>query len=583
MHYHAHQFPAQPRSTALNDFHQARMKAALQQVTAALTGKSVELLSYEDVAHKLRATERTVRGLQSIPVDAIVGSVGRYTDFTRTFLPLSGVDPQRWASVKTAATNVTQLPPIDVYQIGEAYFVLDGNHRVSIARREGISHLDALVTEVRTRVPLSPDTQPDELIIKAEYAGFLEHTRLDHLRPGADLRVSVPGQYDSLENHIEVHRYFLEVAQDCDLCDEDAVCCWYDDAYMPMVAAIREQGILRYFPGRTETDFYVWLATHQAALRNQLGWQVKPETLTKFASQFDPQPEHRVARVSKKILNVVVPRKWKGGPRVETWAQERLLARYSQHLFADILVPLGSWEGECRALEQALLVAGHEEAQVCGLYVVAEERDRTDPRVRAAQDEFCQRCQSVGIQGKLALEVGSIMDKICERSVLTDLVILDRDCPSPGQDGTTPSAEFIATVRSCSRPVLVVPDQPSPLSRVLLAYDDRPKAREALFVAAYLAEQWGVELVVLAALEPGQNGKETLSHARKYLALHEVEATYVVESGAVAEVILRTAAAHDTDLIVLGGSGPERMGYKGTDQTTSQVLRECKQPVLVCP
>ncbi len=559
------------------------MKAALQQVTAALTGRSVELLSYEEVAHKLRATGRTVRGLQSIPVEAIVGSVGRYTDFTRTFLPLSSVDPQRWASVKTAAIHVTELPPIDVYQIGEAYFVLDGNHRVSIARREGITHLDAYVTEVRTRVPLSLDTQPDELIIKAEYADFLEHTRLDQLRPGADLTVSVPGQYASLENHIEVHRYFLEVAQECDLCDEDAVCCWYDDAYMPMVTAIREQGILRYFPGRTETDFYVWLAGHQAALRNQLGWQVKPETLTKFASQFEPQPQHPVARVGKKILDVVVPRRWKGGPRVETWSQERLLARYSQHLFADILVPLGSWEGECRALEQALLVARREEAQVCGLYVVAEEKDRSDPRVRAAQDEFCQRCQRVGIQGMLALEVGSMMDKICERSVLTDLVILDRDCPSLGQNGQFPSQEFTAAVRHCSRPVLVVLDQPSSLNRVLLAYNDQPKAREALFVAAYLAEQWGVDLVVLTVLEPGQTDKDMSSHARQYLSVHEVDATYLVETGAVAEVIIGTAAARGSELIILGGSGPERIGRRTTDEITTHLLRECQQPVLICP
>jgi nucleotide-binding universal stress UspA family protein/uncharacterized ParB-like nuclease family protein len=583
MHFQADQFRAQPRSTAINDFRQARMKAELQQVTAALTGRSVELLSYEEVAHKLRVTGRTVRGLQPVPVEAIVGSVGRYTDFTRTFLPLSTVDPHRWASVKTAAAHVTQLPPIDVYQIGEAYFVLDGNHRVSIARREGISHLDAYVTEVRTRVPLSPDTQPDELIIKAEYADFLEHTRLDQLRPGADLAVSVPGQYTHLENHIEVHRYFLEVAQDCDLCDEDAVCCWYDDAYMPMVAAIREQGILRYFPGRTETDFYVWLATHQAALRNQLGWEVKPETLTQFASRFEPQPERAVDRVSKKILDVVAPGRRKGGPKTEAWSQERLLARYSQYLFADILVPLGSWEGECRALEQALLVAGHEEAQVCGLYVVAEEKDRGDPRVRTAQDEFCQRCQSAGIQGKLALEVGQIMDKIGERSVLTDLVILDRDCPSMGQNSGFPSAEFITTVRRCSRPVLVVLDQPSPLSHVLLAYDDRAKAREALFVAAYLAEQWGVDLVVLAVLEPGQTGRGILSHARQYLALHEAEALYVVESGPVAKVSMDTAAAHGSNLIILGGSSPERKGHKGTEAITNQVLRECKQPVLICP
>ena len=121
---------------AIHDFQSARKKAAVHEVLARITGKSTQLLSYEEVAGKLKLQGRTERGVQHIPVDAIVGSVGRYTDFTRSFLPRHGDDQQRWAGVKAAfLEDGAGLPPIEVYKVGEAYFVIDGNHRVSSRSR----------------------------------------------------------------------------------------------------------------------------------------------------------------------------------------------------------------------------------------------------------------------------------------------------------------------------------------------------------------------------------------------------------------------------------------------------------------
>jgi hypothetical protein len=198
---------------AVHDFHRARRKAALENIMARLTGRSADLLSYEEVRQKLRARGITAQELKEIPLDGIVGSVGRYADFTRNFLPRQDSDEGRWARVKVKVTDMGGLPPIKVYQIGEVYFVLDGNHRVSVARQVGATYIEAYVTEVRTKVPLSPNTQPDDLILKAEYADFLEHTRLDELRPEADLSVTAPGQYQALEEHIEVHRYFMGLSR----------------------------------------------------------------------------------------------------------------------------------------------------------------------------------------------------------------------------------------------------------------------------------------------------------------------------------------------------------------------------------
>ncbi|NIP27219.1 MAG: universal stress protein, partial [Gammaproteobacteria bacterium] len=165
----------------------------MENIIDRLTGKSSELLSYYDVIQKLKIVNQTEQGVQDIPLEAIVGSVGRYTDFSRTFLPMQDNDATRWARV--AAVPFNELPPIDVYQIGNSYFVLDGNHRVSIARQRGMKFIPAEVTEVRTRAPLPPDVSPEKLILQAEYVSFLENTNFDKLRPDADLRVSVPGQY----------------------------------------------------------------------------------------------------------------------------------------------------------------------------------------------------------------------------------------------------------------------------------------------------------------------------------------------------------------------------------------------------
>jgi nucleotide-binding universal stress UspA family protein len=247
--------------SAIRDFRRLRRKAALDNIMAVLKGETDELLSYEEVRKKLKA--RGASGgwkPEEIPLDAIVGSVGRYTDFTRSFLPKQDSDEQRWASVQTAVTGLQGLPPIEVYQIGDAYFVLDGNHRVSVARRLGATHIEAYVTKVRTMVPLSPDIRPDELELKAEYAAFLERTHLDELCPGADLSMTVPGKYNDLEKHIELHRHFMGVEQQREIPYHEAVKSWYDDVYLPLVELIQKQRVLQEFSDRTITDLYLWIS-----------------------------------------------------------------------------------------------------------------------------------------------------------------------------------------------------------------------------------------------------------------------------------------------------------------------------------
>lgn len=254
-------------ASALEDFRRARLKASLQDVMARLTGASTELLSYEDIRKQLKAVESPVKHLKEIPLDAVVGSVGRYHDFTKEFLPRSDSDKQRWTSVKTAMLSQRGVPPIEVYQLGEAYFVRDGNHRVSVAKEMDFKTIEAYVTLVHSVVPFSPGIDPAELIIKAEYADFLRKTEFHQLRPEADFGVSVPGQYEVLLDHIEVHQYFMGLDLKRHIPYDEAAEHWYDLVYKPTTEMLRERGILQAFPNRTATDMYVYLAKHREETR----------------------------------------------------------------------------------------------------------------------------------------------------------------------------------------------------------------------------------------------------------------------------------------------------------------------------
>ncbi len=153
--------------------------------------------------------------------------------------------------------------------MGEVYFVIDGNHRVSIARQEGSKTIEARVIEVRTNIPLTPDIQPDDLIIKAEYAEFLESTRIMDLRPNVDLNVTIPGQYEKLMSQIYLQKFILVEDQKLNASLQDAVEDWYDNIYIPLAETIRDRGFLHWFPDRTITDLYIWISENRSAAQKK--------------------------------------------------------------------------------------------------------------------------------------------------------------------------------------------------------------------------------------------------------------------------------------------------------------------------
>lgn len=251
------------------DFTAARQKAFIEEWLSFFTGRPTDLLSFEEVKHNLRLQDSSYKGLQEIELDKIVGSIGRYRDFTRSFLPKNDQTQERWRRVDAVATDLQGLPPIDVYKVGDVYFVRDGNHRVSVARLHNAKTIEAYVTEYKAPIPISKDDNLDDILLNMERTNFLEKTRIDDLRPGHGIELTEPGRYRRMLGHIAFHKHMREMECECEISYEEAVGSWFDNVYTPVVELIRRDTVLRDFPGRTEADLYTWLIVHRARLEKE--------------------------------------------------------------------------------------------------------------------------------------------------------------------------------------------------------------------------------------------------------------------------------------------------------------------------
>ena len=252
-------------------FEDARRREWLAALRDALSRSPHELLGLEEVRNRLQIRGQRHLGLMTVPLDKIIGSEGRYADFDRHFLPRSDHVRDRWMNVDRANQLYIDLPPVDLYKIGDVYFVRDGNHRVSVARQQGQREIDANVDELFTDVPVDASLTSDELLIKEEYADFLEWTKLHQLRPQQRIEFSEQGGYLELVRHINGHRYFMGQELQRPIESDEAVVGWYDTVYMPVVHCIRQHDTLRHFPGRTEADLYRWVMEHRWYMLQESG------------------------------------------------------------------------------------------------------------------------------------------------------------------------------------------------------------------------------------------------------------------------------------------------------------------------
>jgi nucleotide-binding universal stress UspA family protein len=566
---------------AKQDFNHLRRLADLKLILARFTGKSIGLYSYQDVRQKLKAYGGITRGSQNIPLDAIIGSVGRYNEFTRDFLPLQDGLENRWVNVKIAVDEPTGLPEIEVYKIGDAYFVLDGHHRVSVARQIGSKYIQANVIEVNSKVPITPDIKPDDLIIKSEYADFLERYPVNKLIPDAELMVTAPGGYRVIEEHVQVHRYYLGLEQERFISPEEAFIHWYNNVYYPVAQIIRERGVLRDFPDRTETDLYLWIASHRASLEKELGWEINSDKVAShLTTQHATKRDRLTSRLSEKLINAVIPTELEPGPPPGEWRRLKDTS-IEEALFSDILVPIGKEEETWIALEQALLIAQKENSRLHGLHVTSSsEKDESESLL--IKHKFERICQEAGVSGTLAITTGKTAQEICSRARWVDMLAVSLNYPPPSSTGAKFSYGFSVLIRSCPRPLLAIPRNVTEMRSGLLAYDGSPKSEEALYLSAYMASKWGLNLTVITVIEPGKVNEKTILKAKDYLENLDISAQYIIESGQVVRNILDKAESGNYDLMIVGGYGKKPFFEIVLGTSVDKIIQQCSIPIFIC-
>jgi hypothetical protein len=261
-----------PQADAQDDFLRARRGAVLARVAGVLRRDPATVgavLPFDEVVAALgRVGERSV-GVQSIPLESIVGSVDRTTDFDRSFRPTSARVRPRWERIALARRQGQSFPPIDVYRIGEVHFVRDGHHRVSVARSQGADSSDARVVEVLTRVGADHSITLADLPRKSHERLFWERVPLPtavHDR----FKVTDTWTYGELAEAVEAWG-FRTMQAEHRLEERDRIALrWYREEFVPTVELLREAGLIR--GDETDADAYARLSAQRYRLMYTQEW-----------------------------------------------------------------------------------------------------------------------------------------------------------------------------------------------------------------------------------------------------------------------------------------------------------------------
>ena len=189
------------------------------------------MLQLDHAERALRPFNRRYAGIQSIPLDRIVGTDSRIGDFDRDFLPQRAELGERWRRVEHAFVDI-ELAPIVVNQLGDAYFVVDGHHRVAIARQQRREWIDAEVTELRALWHLKADAGLDELIHAEQHRIFMQESGLALVHPDACIAFSEPQGYAQLLENLQAHGYRLMMRHGRALTPSEIAADWYEQVYL---------------------------------------------------------------------------------------------------------------------------------------------------------------------------------------------------------------------------------------------------------------------------------------------------------------------------------------------------------------
>ena len=260
-----------------NDFNKARNKALFNDLQHFLNPKETELLSFTDIKNWLKPKNEVYLGMQVVPVNLIAGSEGRYKDFDNHFFPRNMHLKNRWRRIDDAHLRDVILPPIQLYEIGGLYFVRDGNHRVSVARAQGVECIDAEVTSLQSEIKLHVGMTRRQIfkrVLNYEKRVFYAETAFGDITDCWDLDFSAVGEYDVIYNHIQIHKYYINQDKTEEISMSEAILSWYNTVYLPVVNVLKKQHIMRKFRKRTISDMYVYLIKYWDELKHKFGDEI---------------------------------------------------------------------------------------------------------------------------------------------------------------------------------------------------------------------------------------------------------------------------------------------------------------------
>jgi hypothetical protein len=254
-------------------FERARRRSVYARLARVLgRERPRSLLPLDEATRRLRPFSRRYVGLRPIPVVQIVGTDSRGGDFDREFRPLRPGVRDRWRQVERAFPD-GDFPPIVVYQLGDVYFVLDGHHRVAIARQNGMETIDAEVTELKARWHLPADADVVELIHAEQERTFMDESGLAEASPDLRIRFSRPVGYIQLLETVQLHGYHLMQDEGRVVPRRDIARSWLDTVYLPTIEAIHAEGLDEVCPDATYPDRFLWVWDRRRELMPEYGCQ----------------------------------------------------------------------------------------------------------------------------------------------------------------------------------------------------------------------------------------------------------------------------------------------------------------------
>ena len=274
---------------AEQDFYRAKTKTLASRIFRMLKPSLSELMPFDQAKQLIRPQSETYRGVTPVLLEKIAGSEGRYRDFNRFFFPKKEHLKARWAGIDELQYKDVILPPVILYEMGGVYFVRDGNHRVSVARAKGQEFIDAEVISLQSEIHLDPEMSIQDIkraVIKYEKTRFYKETNYPNIVGTDDLNFSEPGRYDTIKEHVLVHKYFLNQNMSEEIPFHQALFSWHENVDQPICHAIEAENLLSLFSGRTVSDLYLFLVAHWDELKRKFGRFVEiEEAAESFKSQ----------------------------------------------------------------------------------------------------------------------------------------------------------------------------------------------------------------------------------------------------------------------------------------------------------